>query len=1041
VEQNDQNLIRLFVDESREHLAGIEDDLLAIEGTTGGTAQELTDKVFRAIHTIKGSSGFFNLDKIKNLSHGMENILGALRARDIEPHPETITVLLDCADTLKMMIGDLDGSNDVRIDHLLDRLSAICRPDSPSPRIPPLQFSPDGTFLQCTSPVFGIAVPVQAPALRDAQAARPSRFPYIVEFDGTRDTLAQLRTANELYADIEAVATILGHKIIITDTDPPGWRMAVVCTTSLLGSILADILQLPPERVHSIQAECCRETAEVKNGPADDNRNGSGTDKPVPPPPPGSELPHASLPERSTVTSAHGVKPGTQSLRVNIETLDRLMTLAGEMVLTRNELLQNVSSQNMHQIQSASQKVDAITSELQEAIMSTRMLSVGVVLSRFRRFARDIARQSGKQLALDIRGEEVELDKSIVEAIGDPLTHIVRNAIDHGIEMPDVRTRLGKPSQGTLLIAASHEAGHVLIEIIDDGRGIDPAAIRAKARSTGIIEETVLASMSDEELVKLIFRPGFSTAEKITDLSGRGVGMDVVQSNLKRIGGAIDIHSVPGVGTTLRIKLPLTLAIIPALLVSVEDERYAIPQTVIEELVRIPAADVKMRLESVGGSPVLRLRGELLPLIELSDIFGIQKTYIEKNSGIVRSDRRISVNDRRTIKTGETGSPAVEQRRRSDRRTSHTSALNIVVAAAGDFRYGIIADHLLDSAEIVVKPLGSHFCDCKEYAGATILGDGHVAMILDVIGIRRQFEMKRASGTVVQPKTTEAAAPADSDLQSFLIIENGDSEFFAIPIGLISRIDRISTTSISTAGGKKVINYHNTALRLLSIEDVIDARNRTESAFTYMIIMRAAGHEVGILAADIIDTVDIPDTDVDCITHVQPGIIGSAFIKNALTLIIDVFGMVRAGAPELLIHEETAHKKQALGHILILEDSAFFRKQVCSFIEDAGFETTCLENGAQGLSYLRTTDHTVDIILTDIEMPEMNGIEFTKAVRAGEKRFRDIPIVAITSVSGEAAEKRGRDAGVDAYLIKFERQAVLNTCMDFIERNKTKETV
>jgi len=1050
LDQNDQNLVDIFIEESREHLTGIEDDLLAIEECASGTeSNELNDKVFRAIHTIKGSSGFFGLTTIKNLSHGMENILGNIRSGSLRPEPDIISVLLECADTLKLLINNIVESNDVPIEHLLEQLQNIAAQSVDIvPELPDaLTINPTAETVRYISPVFEVSIEVAPEALVHAQLKYPGRFFYIVEIDTARDALAQLKSTNELFDEIGAIADIIAYKDLVLDEQPLHRHMAMICSTSLLKSVFSELLQLPQERIQKIDLS----TEMLPHLPPAVN-----------PLPKASEQEATSVVTHRTKKNLHpaeiqitktvttqGTRPVAvqknsasahfdKSLRVNIMTLDRLMTLAGEMVLTRNELLQNISSRNMVLIHSTSQKVDAITSELQEAIMSTRMLSVGVVLSRFRRFSRDIAMQLGKELSLDIRGEEVELDKTIVEAIGDPLTHIVRNAIDHGIETPEVRIRAGKDPAGTLQIAASHEAGHVLIEIMDDGRGIDPVRIRAKAKSTGLCDDATLAAMSDDETIKLIFRPGFSTAETVTDLSGRGVGMDVVQNNLKRIGGSIDISSVNGLGTTLRIKLPLTLAIIPALLIRVEDERYAIPQGVIEELVRIPAADVKFRLESIGGASVLRLRGELLPLVKLSEVLGISTTFIEPPTGNIRSDRRKIIHDRRGAADDASGG-MFDKRSRTDRRKSHTSALNIVVVAAGEFKYGIIASQLLDSAEIVVKPLGYHLNECREYAGATILGDGHVALILDVIGIRHYLELKTIATSFSHVKDNPPQK-READTQSFLVVENGTAEFFAIPVGLISRIDRIATSSIAQSGGKQVIHYRGTTLRVLSIEDIISVKERCRSTSTYLIIMQASGREIGLLASDIVDTIDIPDSEVDCITHVQPGVIGSVFIKDALTLIIDLFGMVKKGAPELLAPIVDHHKEPKNGKILIVEDSAFFRQQICSFIEDAGYETVCRENGAQGLAFLKEGKIDIDIILTDIEMPEMNGLDFTKAVRA-DKQLKHIPIIAITSVTGETAEKKGREAGIDAYLIKFERQSVLSTCTQFIQQNKHKEHV
>jgi two-component system, chemotaxis family, sensor kinase CheA len=603
----------------------------------------------------------------------------------------------------------------------------------------------------------------------------------------------------------------------------------------------------------------------------------------------------------------------------------------------------------------------------------------------------------------------------------------VRNSIDHGIESSQQRILAGKPPEGLLRLKAAHEAGQVVIEIVDDGGGINPDKIRSKARAMGILDDDRLLKMSDREAIKLVFRPGFSTAEKVTETSGRGVGMDVVQSNLSKVGGAIDIDSVLGKGTSIRIKLPLTLAIIPSLLVSIEGERYAIPQVNLVELVRIPAAAVKGKIENVGGASVMRLRGELLPLVRVSDILGVRRTFADQQTNENKDDRRKNLWDRRD--DGSTfSSPDAEKRSSKDRRISHAGAINIVVVAAGEFKYGLIVDKLLDSAEIVVKPLGYHLCDCREYAGATILGDGKVALILDMVGIRDILNMKFGSALIEEKNARKAAESQEpKNRQTILIVENAPGEFFAVALGLISRIEKISTSAITTVGGKRVIQYRGSSLMLFCIEDVAKVQPRREAKNAYVIVFKAGGREVGIVVSDIVDTIDFL-SDVDGTTHVQPGILGSAIIHDRVTLFIDLYDIARISAPDLFKESDsTAAAAGKKARVLVVEDSVFFRNQIKAFTEDAGYEVVTADDGVQGLAVLHRAAAAIDLVLTDIEMPNMNGLEFTRAIR-NDAQLKHLPVVAVTSMVGDKAQKLGYEAGVDEYLIKLDRERVLAAC-------------
>ncbi|MCA9107644.1 MAG: chemotaxis protein CheA, partial [Planctomycetales bacterium] len=499
------------------------------------------------------------------------------------------------------------------------------------------------------------------------------------------------------------------------------------------------------------------------------------------------------------------------NIRVPVTVLDRLMNLAGELVLGRNQLLQTIETGDRTALESAAAGLDQVTSELQEAIMQTRMQPIGNVFGKFPRIVRDLSAKLGKQCELVVEGREVEVDKSIIEAISDPLTHLIRNSVDHGLEPPAVRTAAGKRSQGTVVLRAFHQAGKVRIDIQDDGGGINPSVIREKAQQKGLITAEQAATMSDRESLRLIFAPGFSTAAKVTDVSGRGVGMDVVRTNIEKLGGAVDIESTVGAGTTIKITLPLTLAIIPSLIVQGGGQCYALPQVNIVELVRVRADEVSSRVSRIKGSDVLRLRGSLLPLVHLSTALGR------------------------------------EEQPRTGKRPLH-----VVVVEAGQVRYGLVVDEMHDSEEIVVKPLGRHLKQCHYIAGATILGDGHVALILDVSGISAAANLRVEEGRDNQHETL-LEADASDNLQTLLLFHNHPSEQFAIPMGLVSRIERVRADQIDSVGGQELLQFRGVTLTLMRVESVIKARPADIQNRTYVVVFDLRGREIGLVIPHLED--------------------------------------------------------------------------------------------------------------------------------------------------------------------------------------------
>lgn len=1054
--EDDETLLA-FIEESKEHLDGIEADLLAIEEAGANIDTDIVNKVFRAVHSLKGGAGFLGLDKVKELAHASENLMNLIRNEELVPTPAIVSTLLDAADLLGFMIENAATSNEVDISAHLQALQNAVSSNLAEEAKPTLVNSlPLGTP---GNPTLFAVTEFELNAIR-----KGGNNLFLLEYDLIADIEQQGKTPLSVIRELQQTGELVDSKVDITsvgdlESDFGAMRIPffALYATIMEIDLLTGFLGLDPSKIHPVKldsalpgagssvappavasrpdpapAPAAPRTTAPSTPPAP--RTTIATAPPAAPAPVREETP-AREEEPLSAGPARSAKEPPQiktetNLRVNVKILDNLMTLAGELVLTRNQLVQAVATRNQQGVDTVSQRLDLVTSELQEAIMSTRMQPVGNIFNKFKRVVRDLSKDLGKEVNLVIEGEDVELDKTIIEAIGDPLTHLVRNSVDHGIETPAIRAKNKKPEMGLLRLSAFHEGGQVIIEIEDDGAGINTERLKAKVLEMGLHDRTQLEAMSHKELAKLIFLPGLSTAKEVTDVSGRGVGMDVVNTNLSRLGGVIDIETAMGVGTTISIKLPLTLAIIPSLIVTCQQERFAIPQVNLVELVRVPAGQVKDRIEKVGDALVMRLRGELLPLVHLRDALAIKEpVFVDPESREIRQERRLNISDPRGTgkiphDSKEEEQTFAEKRSGHDRRTSPLSAYNILVLSSGDFHYGLIVDQLLDSEEIVVKPLGSHLRTCKCYAGATIQGDGRVALILDVVGISSQMKLNRVADKVKsQQMLGKEKQEGMEDSQSLLIVMNGPNEQMAIPLGLISRIEKIRTDDIIITAGRRNIQYRGGTLSLFGVEEVANVGMRDESTTTcYIVVFPMAGREVGIMVSEIVDILDAK-MKIDDITHRQTGILGSMIIFDKITLLVDLYGVVSAVMPEWSVYTkpQAAEQGSARRNVLIVEDSRFFMNQITTFVSEAGYTTFTAEDGVEALQVLEKED--IHLVLTDIEMPNMDGLELTRRIRS-DMRWAEIPVIAVTSVAGEAAEARGREAGVDEYLIKLDREQI-----------------
>ncbi|RJP79011.1 MAG: response regulator [Desulfobacteraceae bacterium] len=1055
----DDETLQMYIEESLDHLSNIENDLLLIEEAGADINEELVNNVFRAAHSIKGGAGFMGLSNIKELSHKIENVLGLIRSREIVPTPETINTLLKAFDTLKDMIHDVEHSNGMDTsEHIvaLVGLTAASLPDDEKESVAGiLNISIEGKANLLTAPQFDID-----------QAKKEGMTIYLVEYDLIHDIHRKKKTPLDVISSLINSGKMIQSKI---DIDAVGTLNQEIPTRIPFYILFASIIEpeiitalfdveekyvhvvtesmcspahegaLPEPDLFDILSEESPETPDIpepESIPFDEPIESAQTIEPVSIPDP--------VKEDTAETISTLSKPATSqtSLRVNVDLLDDLMTLAGELVLSRNQLLQGISLKDKRTLEIAGQRIDMVTSELQEAIMKTRMQSISNVFNKFPRVVRDLARDLGKEIALSIEGKDVELDKTIIEAISDPLTHLVRNAVDHGIESPEVRRSLGKDPTGIIKLKAFHEAGQVNIEITDDGKGIDGNQLVTSALKKNLINDQEANLLSDKEKIALIFLPGFSTAHQVTDISGRGVGMDVVKTNLDKLGGIVDIESAVHKGTVIRIKLPLTLAIIPSQIISVGNERYAIPQVNLNELLRIPAVQVKDRIEKVGNAEVVRLRGSLLPLLNLSKVLEIDNFYVHPSDGSKSSDRRENIADRRSkysppIDPPESELPETQPdtpdetgytpRQIAERRRSINSAINIAVVSAGPFKYGLVVNYLRDSEEIVVKPLGRHLKGCQGYAGATIMGDGKVALILDVAGLAQMAKLasiEKLDSAGRMPEDPTQAQQDKGDATSLLLFRNGIDEQCAVPLAMVERIERIKVANIETVGGKKVIQYRGGSLPLFSLDQVADMKSLPESSQLEVIVFTLAGREVGLMVTPPVDAVDVV-VELDKTTLRQTGIMGSAIIGNHTTLMVDMYELVRAINPGWF--EGKANRlKPSNQHPLVLfaEDSDFFRNQVKGFLEDAGYRVLEAKDGLAAWDLLEQNADSVSIILTDLEMPGMDGFELAAKIK-GDERFSHLKIIALTSLADDEDIEKGTRIGIDDYQIKLDREKLI----------------
>ena len=680
-----------------------------------------------------------------------------------------------------------------------------------------------------------------------------------------------------------------------------------------------------------------------------------------------------AAPAEETHGPARSSNPGPATLRVNVDTIEHLMTMVSELVLTRNQLLEVSRRQEDAGLKAPLQRLSLITAELQDGVMKTRMQPIGNAWSKLPRIVRDLSAELGKRIELITEGAETELDRQILDLIKDPLIHMVRNCADHAIELPADRREAGKPEHGTIRLAAYHEGGSVTISIADDGRGLNIERIRGKAIAKGLATEAELERLSDGQIGRFIFHPGFSTADNVTAVSGRGVGMDVVKANVDSIGGTVDVASRPGLGTTITIKIPLTLAIISALIVVAGEDRYAIPQIAVRELVRAKAGDDN-RIEEINGAPVLRLRGRLLPIVSLP---GLMASNGEEHAG--RTD-------------GEGF---------------------IVVTQIGERQFGILVDSVFHTEEIVVKPMSSKLRHIHLFSGNTILGDGTVVLIVDPNGVARLVGAAISEDVEQEPR--EAAAQVHrGERTTMLVFRAGTGTLQALPLSLVTRLEEIEAGEFQRSGSRTLLHYRG---RLVPVTPVADTQLR-DKGIQPLVIVSNGDLTVALAVEAIVDIVE--DTfELEMAAAEERGIIGSAMIRGRATDVLDLAHYLPLNEPGWFAAGRSA---ELPGRILLVEPSDFLRDMLGPVLKASGRTIATLsdfsEAGLAGGEPIMTA-------MLDLDRDSDAAFAFAAILRerATGERLR---ILGLTTCATPDLHMRAVQAGFDDVVAKFDRRALLS---------------
>ena len=886
----DDEVFKNFLVEMGEKLEELENGLAELEE---GFSEDLINKLFRAVHTIKGGGGFFGLTKVSELSHVFEDVLMNVREGNLSFGDHMISPFYSACDALKGMHESDDFGNNQDIGQLCLELKSL-----------------ENGLKQEEDPIS---------ELDDNTDVEPNQVTdQISKDDGNSTTQTELKKVNK---NVEAESEEVVLKEVKSNPKSP--------------------------------------TAKVIKG----NR-------------------------------AEKTVGQNETIRVKVDLLNKLMELTGEIVLGRNQLLRQFADM---EDKSNLVAMAHMISDLQQLVLQTRMQPIGGTFTKFKRIVRDLAKQLDKPINLEIKGEDTELDRSIIESLSDPLTHLIRNCADHGLEDPSTRVSSGKDRVGTVWLQARHEGGQVVITVEDDGKGIDAEKVKAKAIANNVISQSEADSMGENEAAKLIFHPGLSTAEEVTSLSGRGVGMDVVKSTFEKLGGAIDLETKLGSGTKIIIHLPTTLTIMSSLIVRIEGDRYAVPHSELKEVILVRPED-EIQIEEIRERKVYRLRGNLIPILSMEEITGVSKDDIVNNE--TKSDKK---------------------------------EILFLVLHSGLNQFGLLINSIDHTEEIVVKPLAQILSSHTFYAGSSILGDSDVAMVLSANGICQSHKLHIHDLETSVQSTKSLAEMQILDMQEkqdLLVFRYSKNEQLAIPLSLVFKVEQIEVKQIQKISNNHFINLEGKNILLLYLDKYLSIESLPDDLETFYIITpKIKDFEVGIVASSIEESVHTR-LNLDSPPINENAILGITTIREKITFLVDLFSLAEQVSPERFKRAELEGKPEK-DRLLVVEDTPFFRDLEKTYFESVGFRVTLANNGQEALEVLLDRPNYYNLVVSDIVMPVMDGYELVKTIKSSEK-LEHIPVIALTSFTEEESRDKALTAGFDGYAIKTNKENILRAVEQFL---------
>ena len=883
---NQDDVFRSFLSEMGDRLDDFEQ---ALSGLEREFSLETVNELFRAIHTIKGGAGFFDLANITRISHQMEDLLSRIRSGDAAFDSAMMPILYQATDRLRQMHEAPDQGRSMELEGLIEAL----------------KFKTDQG-----------AAPVHSKHISQATASPANA---VSETSGQASTVSQT-----------------GNAVATTDTRPQ---------------------------------------------PAASAKVPSAVSAPVPAP---MAVPVAAAADNvatSSVTARH------EFIRVKVDLLDRLMELTGEIVVARNQLLRQFSA---HADSIALSSMAHMISDLQQAVLQTRMQPVGGTFTKFNRIVRDLSRQLDKPIELVIRGDETELDRSIIEALSDPLTHLIRNCADHGVEAPQQRVANGKDATATIRLEAKNDGGQVAITVEDDGKGIDTQRVRAKAQAQGLITAAQASAMSDNEAANLIFHPGLSTADQVTDLSGRGVGMDVVKATIERLGGTIELETRQGLGTRVSIYLPTTLTIMSSLIVRIGNARFAVPHADLIEVISVREGD-EVQIECIRDRDVYRLRGHLISVLSLQQIIG------------------------------DTQSPPA--------RTGPIRQFMVLKSGATSF--GLFIDEVDHTEEIVIKPLPQILKKLSHYAGSSILGDSDVAMVISANGICQALSLHLydpEAGRLTSRSMNELQLVDLQEKQDLLVFRYGPDAQFAVPLSLVSKVEIIDQASIQCIGQRQFVQFEGRNIMLVFLHDYLQLPALSLDKL-YVFTTRIKNFEVAVVASSIEESIHTR-LNLDSPPMNENIVLGVTTLHHRLTFVLDLFSLAEKVNPEVF-KTKAFSEPPVRNRLLVVDDTPFFRNLEKKYFESIGFEVSLAFNGQEALNILLEKPRRFDLVVTDIVMPVMDGYALLKNIRS-HPELNHIPVIALTSFVQEDSQQKAREAGFAGYALKTNKETILDTVANFM---------